>query len=596
LGAVVAVKHLPKDTSLRHGGDLAPASSADAVGASGQGNVALSTPRVSLPRPSVSGPRAPAIGRDAGDAALSRIAARLDNHVQTMFSLDLRSVAALRIGLALMLLADLTLRSRDLVAHYTDQGVLPRAAQQLNTGLSSQLSVHALSGSVVAQALLFLVAGAFAVLLLLGYRTRLVSVVSLGLLISLNNRNPIVDSGADQLLLVMLCWSIFLPSGARFSLDSLRRGPGLAPPRRVCHVGTIGYVIQLALVYLSAALAKNGADWRSDGTAIYYALSLGQFSTPLGEWLRSVPGLSRLLTPAVLGIEFLAPLLLIAPVWTTPMRIVGVLSLIGMQAGFGLTLANLGLFPMISAVVLLGLLPSWFWDRVVPSAWARVCAPMAAAGAQCTRLWTAGALVAAQTWRRVPRLRQSARQLLALSGDTPARRQGDRPWQLDDFLTAAAMVSLLYVVLMNIGGVPGSVYRLPDRVAAVGRLVGLAQHWDMFAPTVPRDSGWYVIPGTLRSGEQVDVYRQGAPLGWERPESIAGTYPNHRWFKYLEQTRRQAWLLPLYADYLCSRWNGSHAEEQRLARLEIVYMGEWTPPDYQEPTSRPTELFKQDCP
>ena len=45
---------------------------------------------------------------------------------ERIFSIDYRSLAAFRIGLALILLCDLFNRSQDLVAHYTDLGVLPR--------------------------------------------------------------------------------------------------------------------------------------------------------------------------------------------------------------------------------------------------------------------------------------------------------------------------------------------------------------------------------------------------------------------------------------------------------------------------------------
>ena len=44
-----------------------------------------------------------------------------------VFGADLRSLAAFRIAIALLVLADLTTRSCDLRAHYADDGVLPRS-------------------------------------------------------------------------------------------------------------------------------------------------------------------------------------------------------------------------------------------------------------------------------------------------------------------------------------------------------------------------------------------------------------------------------------------------------------------------------------
>ncbi len=46
--------------------------------------------------------------------------------VTEVFGADLRSLAAFRIVLAVLVLADLANRATDLSAHYADKGVLPR--------------------------------------------------------------------------------------------------------------------------------------------------------------------------------------------------------------------------------------------------------------------------------------------------------------------------------------------------------------------------------------------------------------------------------------------------------------------------------------
>src|SRR5438067_6307914 len=47
--------------------------------------------------------------------------------VRLIFSIDLRALAALRIGVSLLLLIDLSQRAEDLIAHYSDTGLMPRA-------------------------------------------------------------------------------------------------------------------------------------------------------------------------------------------------------------------------------------------------------------------------------------------------------------------------------------------------------------------------------------------------------------------------------------------------------------------------------------
>ena len=64
-----------------------------------------------------------------------------------MLGIDLRTLAALRVGLAAILLIDLLGCLPDITAHYTDNGLLPR--DQLVTKLMHdlQFSLHLMSGS-----------------------------------------------------------------------------------------------------------------------------------------------------------------------------------------------------------------------------------------------------------------------------------------------------------------------------------------------------------------------------------------------------------------------------------------------------------------
>ncbi len=145
-----------------------------------------------------------------------------------VFGLDLRSLAAFRIGLAIFILFDLINRSFDLTAHYTDAGVMPRAFvvryfstlsvyQPWNPAL---LSVHFVTGTASGIAAIFLIHALAAIGLLLGYRTRLMTFIVWFLLCSLHTRSPLVLSVGDDVLRILLFFSIFLPLGARYSIDA----------------------------------------------------------------------------------------------------------------------------------------------------------------------------------------------------------------------------------------------------------------------------------------------------------------------------------------------------------------------------------------
>ncbi|WP_225333697.1 hypothetical protein [Halomicrobium urmianum] len=103
----------------------------------------------------------------------SGVGKRLTSALADRLGVDIRALAAFRVALGATLLADYLRRSADLTAFYSDAGVLPRDVLAALYPSLAGLSVHALSGSSLVQALLFVTGGAFAAALLVGYRTRL---------------------------------------------------------------------------------------------------------------------------------------------------------------------------------------------------------------------------------------------------------------------------------------------------------------------------------------------------------------------------------------------------------------------------------------
>ena len=97
--------------------------------------------------------------------------------VRAIFGIDLRTLALFRVMLGAIIIADLALRARDLSAHYSDRGVLTRAALLADLG-SWAPSLHLMSGAPLVQALLFVIAGLVALAMLIGYRTRAATIAS----------------------------------------------------------------------------------------------------------------------------------------------------------------------------------------------------------------------------------------------------------------------------------------------------------------------------------------------------------------------------------------------------------------------------------
>ena len=484
--------------------------------------------------------------------------------VRRPFVVDLRALALLRIGVALVLLTDLAIRSTDLEAHYANLGVLPMGAVLDHAWKPYLFSLHAASGLWQAQALLFGLAAALAVALGVGYHPRLATLGSWVLLVSVQNRNPLIGQGGDDLLRMLLFWGLFLPWGRVWSWQA--RGQPAPARYDYFSAATVAYIVQLALLYWCTALLKSGAEWTRDGTALYYAFSLDQVLLPGGRLLYHHPDLLRLLTFGTLYTEILLPFLLFLPVGVARWRLLFVGVLVGLHLGISLTL-YVGLFFLINIVSLLGLLPApalaWLSQRF---------APLLPQYAGRIRRWLPRGPVA---WPLPWRLRlERTRELSAES----------RRWlhRLQEGFVAAVLV---YVCIWNLDDV--AVLRpagglLPASARWFGFLFRTDQHWGMFAPSVFKDDGWYILEGTTAAGQVLDLNRGGAPVRYEKPASIVALFANDRWRKYSENYLfiDNAWMRPYYCNYLLRIWHENPAHPP-LRHLSVVYMKEVSLPDYQ---------------
>ena len=188
-----------------------------------------------------------------------------------LFSIDIRSLAFFRVGLALILLWDLADRAKSLTAHYTDLGVLPRLAITQHFA-NTFFSFHMLGGGVVFMTTLFILAAILAVMLLVGWHTRWAAGLSFLFLFSLQQRNILILDGGDRLLRFLLMWSIFLPLGAAASIDAWRR-PRAARPARIFSVAGVALLIQPIALYVVVTVSKlQAVPWRQ-GRALYSALN-----------------------------------------------------------------------------------------------------------------------------------------------------------------------------------------------------------------------------------------------------------------------------------------------------------------------------------
>jgi len=550
--------------------------------------------------------------------------------VVDVFGADLRSLAAFRIVIALLALADLAIRATDLTAHYTDAGVMPRVVlveQVLNPWA---FSLNLMNGGYLFQVLLFGVAALAALCMLVGYRTRLATFVLWLLLLSIQARGPLLNGSESPFLRMLLFWSILLPLGAYWSVDRVRSALPRPSPRFLS-LATFGLFLQIAFVYWFTAALKSGPEWRVDYSALYYALSLDQLATPFGQYLLNFPSLLQMLTFGTFLLEAVGPILLFCPFFTGPVRTGAALAFMSLHFGIWMTM-DIGVFPWVSAFCMVCFFPAWFWERAMAlhvallrrSGLVRRLQVMATRAGRAIVAFSRALVSSLADVRQIlfagPALRADPLvendTVLPLAagtsggGEAVAEAPSDgvsfgepEPAELRSSLVTnlLAFFFIFYILCWNLTTVTSFV--LPERTIPLGPFLGIDQSWGMFAPSPSKEDGWYVIPGNLQDGRKVDlmpITRDDYDMhrvSYEKPQDVTATYKNEHWRKYLENIYNQdhANQRLYFGQYICRQWNTHHTGAKSLKNFRIIYMREMTLPDYQQSELEKVDLWNHTC-
>jgi hypothetical protein len=475
--------------------------------------------------------------------------ARFYIRLKQAYGLDIRALSLMRIALALVLLFDLCIRASSLTAHYTETGAVPFKAVELAFWKPGYFSLFEFSDTYGFAVFIFCLTGITYLFLLAGYKTRLFTLLSWLLLISLQNRNTLILQGGDDMLRLLLFWGIFLPWGNYYSVDcKMAQAQPVLKEKKVLSMATLGYVLLLASAYFFTGLLKNASEWTSEGTAIYYTLSLDQMVWPLGKLLLQHTTLLKYLTLFIRWFEILMPLLLFIPFKNARFRMIFVLGITAFQIGIALTLF-VGLFYLICLVSLIGLLPSFMlnkFDRLIKH-------------------------------RQITQRKNHIKSLM---------QKLQENYYLKVILNCFLFFCIALSMLWNVSTVQGSGLTVSDHFYTFGYSLRFNQSWGMFAPSVLKDDGWYVLEGTTADSLKIDINRNGAKADYSKP-ALALTYiKDDRWRKFLENYifTYNAFIRPYYCNYILKEWNTEHPEK-KVVSLGVIYMKEISLPPGQKQTA-----------
>jgi hypothetical protein len=429
----------------------------------------------------------------------------------------------------------------------TSDGILPRNEYLSNMSHAWSWSLYYISDAPNFVFLILLFHFATILAFLIGYKTRLVTAILWIMTVSLHNRNWFILNGGDDLVRCTLLICIFLPLGKSLSIDAYLNKSKI-PPEKFSYFSWINfcYIYQLGCIYVISSLFKYHPIWRSEFTALDYALHLDMFVRPFGIWIREHYFILKIMTAATIFLEIYGPFFLLFALFKklfTFSRYTTVLIFISFHLGIDLMM-NVGPFPYYAISFWLAFLPADFWKQHV---------------------------------RIIYNLKQKL-EYLSLHVTIPA---------LKNIATYSLIPMLIFLPLLiywplndlkNEKLITTSWINYNDTLLSFSRWMHTYQNWKLFAPFPKNNNVWFQIIGELSSGKQINLHLQN--------DQIADAYPDpadvnqqfyseniRKMFLSLEDSEKNRLLM---AKYYCRSWNThkNRFTEGVLKSVEIKFYGQ----------------------
>ncbi|MFU8868202.1 HTTM domain-containing protein [Natronococcus sp.] len=467
---------------------------------------------------------------------------RIRRAVADRFRIDTRTLAVFRVFVGLLIVADLLLRSRNFGYFYTENGVVPR---ELAVAMSSEsaFSIYHYTTSSTAIAALFVLQGLIALQLIVGYRTRLATILSFLFVVSLDHHNPLVLSYADVLFRLLLFWAIFLPLGERWSVDAIHADRD--PRESIASVGSALILCQMVVMYVVNGYHKAQDELWTSGQATPLIMGLDDTTFLLAESLREFTTLLQ-----IGGLTWFYMLIFswLLIVLTGRKRMLLVAMFVASHASFIVTV-RIGAFPYVAIAGVMLFLQAQFW----------------------TDLKAVASYLEVEYERFDPewQLEPLAARLPAVQIDRDRRRRARKTaYGIGLGLVVFSMGAFTIMSLAPIGNVAETETTVEERIEGTAQQLSIDQpDWSVFAPTPRTTDGYYVFPAQTADGDVVDVYNGQAEVSYDRPyDELQTQYGSYRERFYMNSVRRGGIqgsndAPKKLAEYICTTWEEEHGTE-----------------------------------
>lgn len=295
-------------------------------------------------------------------------------------SVDLRTLGLFRLVLGFLLAADCLRHWREASWAYSNEGVLTNHYHLFHPSSGYNFSLYHAFSSLGEAHVAFALSLLCYLCFFIGWKTRLFSILSFVLVTSMDNRMVMVENGGYVVVNLIACWAMFMPTGARFSVDALRRSyrerterthadlEARARPEQRPRSYTSSVVflatLNVAAIYFFNVVNKSGRTWRS-GETVHYVLHLDRMVTGFAVVLREHLPLwaMRCMSWSVLVVEALLISWILSPYGRRITRTLAILAMWGLHASFGV-LMRLGPFSWFLIGWSLLLMTPHQWDAL----------------------------------------------------------------------------------------------------------------------------------------------------------------------------------------------------------------------------------------
>ena len=480
--------------------------------------------------------------------------------------IDGRPVSLFRILFAGWLLKDTLLKFFLVDTFYSNQGVLPYETMSIISNPQRFTLLDSFNETWMVYALLCVWVVTL-LLMIAGYRTRLVTILNFIFVLSFLERNLFIGSSADTVFRVMSFWLMFVPAGEHYSIDALRNrkqrgGAGTdSLPRTIFAFPVRMLQMQFALVYIFSFLIKVQYPAWTTGNALFYSLQMSLYVNPIGEWFTQIVpyGILIYLTYFTLLMEGAFLLFVFSPIWQPTMRQLGLLLGIMLHVGIAIFMS----IPNFSAIMIicysLFLLPDWMdtFEKYLLLIVSRL--PVLR--------WAAEHLLPKPGYHE----QNDAASETDLGSSERVLRQSQKRTSVQIVLSCVLGVLFLLVLWWNFGTLnlrTESGEKLidypPGFADFVIKITGLRQRWMMFLVYPEGSYGWVSVSGEFADGSTHDLLTGDVEAEtWYKTADQIGA-----WRKYSSNlwNYKSPEMMTAFAEFHCGRF-----ADQEIVSLKLVY-------------------------